>query len=149
MGNFKKDLDKGKKAENYICTFLQKWYPNTSVFNGKKKEFDIEIPEIKEQLEVKYDRMSKDTGNLAIEFEFCGKPSGIKATTSQRWCVVFGKDEGWYFAFVETGSLIKMCEGKRVVSGGDGYMAKMFLLPVQEIFDNPFIKIHPIAKIDG
>ena len=148
MGNFKEDLNKGKKAENYICNFLHHWYPTATVFEGKNKGYDIDIPEIEEQMEVKYDRMSKDTGNLAIEFEFNGSPSGVNATTSKRWCILFAFESNWNFAFVEIDTLKKMCIGKRVVKGGDGWLSQMYLLPVLDVLENPFIKVHPLVKAD-
>ncbi len=146
MPNFRQDLKEGKEAEEYICNFLQRWFPTASVFYGKKKEYDIEIPEIKEKMEVKYDRMSKDTGNVAIEFEFNGSPSGIEATGSDRWCIIFAKEKEWYFAFIAVPHLKKICEGHRTVNGGDGYMSKMYLLPVDELFNFPFVTIHKLVK---
>ncbi len=145
MGKFEDDLTKGKKAEEYICKFLHKWFPRASVFYGKKKEYDIDIPEIIETMEVKYDRLSKKTGNVAIEFEFCGKPSGVNATTANKWCIVFGKEDGWFFCFVAVDKLKKLCENKRAVSGGDDYLAKMYLLPIAELLTLEGLKIHPVV----
>lgn len=143
---FDSDLAQGKDAEHYVCNFLNRWFPTASVFDGKNKGYDIDIPEKEEQMEVKYDRLSKDTGNLAIEYECRGKPSGIEVTTSQRWCIIFGKDDGWFFAFVEVPVLRSLCQGKRTVSGGDGYLSKMYLLPITELVEHPFVKVHPLIK---
>jgi hypothetical protein len=143
---FENDLAQGRDAEDYICGFLHRWFPSAFVFVGKNKEYDIDIPEKEEKMEVKYDRLSKETGNVAIEFAYCDKPSGIEATIANRWCIVFGKEDGWFFAFIDIDILKGLCSGKRVVNGGDGNMSKMYLVPVVDLLEHPFIKIHPLIK---
>lgn len=73
--NFNKDLAVGAVGEEYV----------KSIFEGQKVK-----------LEVKKDDWAVKSGNIAIEFESRGKPSGIQTTKSDFWCHVIGH----YFVLV-------------------------------------------------
>jgi hypothetical protein len=47
-----------------------------------------EIFEGGETIEVKADKMWHTTGNIAIEYRFRGRPSGLSTTEAKWWCVV-------------------------------------------------------------
>jgi len=69
--------------------------------NENQSAFDIDLPfgEIYEdklkdilagKIEVKTERdIWKTTGNMCIELEYKGKPSGINVTKADYWCQVF------------------------------------------------------------
>ena len=67
-----------------------------SIENRKKFDLDLQYGEVREKavadmlqnkkIEVKSERdMWQRTGNIAIEYECYGKPSGINATESDYW----------------------------------------------------------------
>ena len=123
--------------------------------NRKKFDIDLEYGQVREQLvadmlqdkkiEVKSERdMWQRTGNIAIEYESYGKPSGIDATESDYWfhnlCV--GEDTFCTLVF-NTDSLkkiIKNLDYKRSVSGGDNNASRMYLLNLQKLFSSDVIK---------
>ena len=123
--------------------------------NRKKFDIDLEYGQVKEQLvadmlqdkkiEVKSERdLWQRTGNIAIEYESYGKPSGIDATESDYWfhnlCV--GEDTFCTLVF-NTESLKKIINNldyKRSVSGGDNNASKMYLLNLQKLFSSDVIK---------
>jgi hypothetical protein len=87
------------------------------------------------------------TGNIAIEYECYGKPSGINATNSDYWfhnlCV---GDEVFATLVFETKMLKKIINASinenqvRSVSGGDHNASKMYLINIQNIFSQTIIK---------
>jgi hypothetical protein len=123
--------------------------------NRKKFDIDLEYGQVREQLvadmlqnkkiEVKSERdMWQRTGNIAIEYQSYGKPSGIDATESDYWfhnlCV--GEDTFCTLVF-NTESLkkiIKNLDYKKSVSGGDHKASRMYLLNLQKLFSSDVIK---------
>lgn len=98
---FDKDLEFGKQYQLKVKDLFE-WeeFVNTE---GYLKEFDItgsfkteEGNLIKTKWEVKADRRAKQTGNIAIEFESNGKPSGITTTTADFW-IYFIHGENTYY----------------------------------------------------
>jgi len=92
--------------------------------------------------EVKRDRKLSYTGNLAIEVEYKGKPSGLAKTEAEWYAFVCSgseyKDE--LIIFISTERLKKLCDdyenhGGRVVYGGDYNASKLILLPLEKILD--------------
>ena len=123
--------------------------------NRKKFDIDLEYGQVREQqvadmlqdkkIEVKSERdMWQRTGNIAIEYQSYGKPSGIDATESDYWfhnlCV--GEDTFCTLVF-NTESLKKIIgnlDYKRSVSGGDNNASRMYLLNLQKLFSSDVIK---------
>jgi hypothetical protein len=85
MKTFRKDLNRGIKVEDLVLQRIQKKYPNAYRIEGYCKEYDLWIPEIKQGVEVKYDPMSNQTGNIVVEVEMFGKPSALMATKADHW----------------------------------------------------------------
>ena len=126
-----------------------------STENRKKFDIDLEYGKVREQLvadmlqdkkiEVKSERdIWQKTGNIAIEYESYGKPSGINATESDYWfhnlCI---GDETFATLVFDTNSLKRIIENldyKRSVSGGDNNAARMYLLNLQKLFSSDVIK---------
>tara|TARA_R100001126_G_scaffold47285_1_gene26681 strand:+ start:195 stop:557 length:363 start_codon:yes stop_codon:yes gene_type:complete len=84
------------------------------------------------------------TGNIAIEFESYGKPSGIAATESDYWFhnLDIG-DETFASVVFDTQSLkriIDKLDYKRIVSGGDNKASRMYLLNLEKLFSSDVIK---------
>jgi len=97
------------------------------------------------KIEVKSERgMWQRTGNIAIEYESYGKPSGIASTESDYWfhnlCI---DDETFCTLVFKTESLKKIIDNldyKRSVSGGDHNASKMYLVNLQKLFSSDVIK---------
>ena len=97
------------------------------------------------KIEVKSERgMWMRTGNIAIEYECYGKPSGIAATESDYWfhnlCI---GDEVFATLVFNTDSLKRIIDNldyKKSVSGGDNKASRMYLLNLQKLFSSDVIK---------
>jgi len=121
----------------------------------KKFDIDLEYGKVREQqvadmlqdkkIEVKSERdVWQKTGNIAIEYECYGKPSGINATESDYWFhnLCIGDDTFATLVF-NTASLkriIANLDNKRSVSGGDNNASRMYLLNLQKLFSSDVIK---------
>ena len=132
-----------------------------SVEDRKKFDIDLEYGKVREQMvadmlqdkkiEVKSERdVWQKTGNIAIEYECYGKPSGISATESDYWfhnlCI---GDETFATIVFDTKSLkriINNLDSKRSVSGGDNNAARMYLLNLQKLFSSDVIKAFKETK---
>jgi len=130
--------------------------------NRKKFDIDLEYGQVREQLvadmlqdkkiEVKSERdLWQRTGNIAIEYQSYGKPSGIDATESDYWfhnlCV---GDETFCTLVFDTKSLKKIINNldyKRSVSGGDNNASRMYLLNIQKLFSSDVIKAFKEGEI--
>ena len=125
------------------------------VEDRKKFDIDLEYGKVREQqvadmlqdkkIEVKSERgMWQRTGNIAIEYQSYGKPSGIDTTESDYWfhnlCV---GDETFCTLVFNTDSLKKIInnlDSKRSVSGGDNNASRMYLVNLQKLFSSDVIK---------
>ena len=132
---------------------MSKLEPKTE--DRKKFDIDLEYGKVREQMvadmlqdkkiEVKSERgMWMRTGNIAIEYECYGKPSGIAATESDYWFhnLDIG-DETFVTLVFDTNSLKKIIsklDSKRSVSGGDNKAARMYLLNLEKLFSSDVIK---------
>ena len=129
--NFKNDLEFGQKAENHTVNILRQKYPKATLKKGYHKEYDIEIPELNQTAEVKYDKQTEYTGNLYIECESRGKESGIK-TTKANW-LFYWWDNLDKKVIIEYSDLRKIIQENnfRKVAGGDSNTSMGYLIPVK------------------
>jgi hypothetical protein len=135
---FKEDLEVGKKWENVVCMYLFfnfkfKWLKPSNI-----KEFDIYGEHEDGRLisfEVKTD-LYEDTGNMAIETSFKGKPSGIMATTSDYFVYLYPKLNQMYM--IESIKLKELVNdgNHKIVMGGDRNDSELHLLPRSKYADN-------------
>ena len=122
--DFAGDLKFGQGMEDAVA----------DMFKGKK-------------IEVKSEKgMWQRTGNIAIEYQSYGKPSGIEATESDYWFHNLCIDGGIYATLVfNTNTLKKLINSldyKRSVSGGDHNASRMYLLNIQKLFSSDVIKAY-------
>ncbi len=129
-----------------------------NIEDRKKFDLDLQYGQVREKvvadmlqdkkIEVKSERgMWLQTGNIAIEYESYGKPSGINATDSDYWfhnlCV---GDQVFGTLVFETKMLKKIINASikanqiRTVSGGDHNASKMYLMNIQNLFSQTIIK---------
>ena len=123
--------------------------------NRKKFDIDLKYGKVREQMivdmlqdkkiEVKSERdIWQTSGNIAVEYESYGKPSGINSTESDYWfhnlCI---GDETFATIVFETKNLKKIIDNldyKRSVKGGDNNASRMYLLNIQRLFSSDVIK---------
>ena len=105
------------------------------------------------KIEVKTERgMWSKTGNIAIEFESYGKPSGINATESDYWFHNLAIDDEVYCTLVFSTPMLKniveKLDNHKVVKGGDNWASKMFLVNLSKLFSTDTLKLFK-EKING
>jgi len=126
-----------------------------SIDNRKKFDIDLQYGKVREKdvadmlqdkkIEVKSERdMWQRTGNIAIEYQSYGKPSGIDATTSDYWfhnlCIGEETFATLVFNTDNLRRIIKNLDKKKSVSGGDNNASRMYLLNLQKLFSSDVIK---------
>jgi len=122
----------------------------------KNSKFDIDLKygQIQEKkvaemlgnckIEVKTERgMWYQTGNIAIEYQCWGKPSGISKTTADYWFHRLNFGSKNYMTLVFDVKMLKKivrgCKGKKSIQGGDNNAARMWLVPLKALVDKEFI----------
>lgn len=128
-----------------------------AVCDRKKFDLDLAYGKVREQrvadmltdkkVEVKSERdMWVQTGNIAVEYECWGKPSGIAATEADYWfhnlCI---GDETFATLVFDVPSLKRIIDNldyKKTVSGGDHNASRMYLLNIQKLFSSDVIKAY-------
>ena len=140
--DFESDLKDGEDGEKIVAVFLSlQGLP----FLGYNKDYRYDLrhysPSKEQELlfEVKTDDYctpESDTGNIAVEIEFKGKPSGISKTYAQ-WFVYYYKhlleDNIWMIQVDNLKELIKENRDKiRIVNGGDNNNSRIVLIPREE-----------------
>ena len=133
--DFNTDLEFSKRAEKYTEIELQKKYPKTKRITGYHKEYDIIVPEVDKTIEVKSDRRTKETGNLFIECESRGKPSGISTTKADVWLYYIEPKDFKQVKIVRTDVLKKLIKDNkfRKVKGGDNNTSWGYLIPKDKV----------------
>jgi hypothetical protein len=134
MPNFFKDLKLGKRYEYELASYLTPFYKTIHVIKEKCKYYDIicymEGGE-EETYEVKSDRLSIKTGNLAIEYKNRNKDSGILSTKANFYAYYIIKNETEYDLYIipteEIKNKINSKEYKRTIKGGDNWSSEMYL----------------------
>lgn len=145
--SFRADLELGEEYQRRFCYLIE--YDECEIAKGKFKDWDIRIKHNNEDIffEVKCDRKAQETGNIAIEFECNGEPSGITATKADYW-IHFIYNRPWYY-MIPIDELRKAINEKkytRTVRGGDGFRANMYLFPMNQ-FDE-FRDVIPTAFLN-
>lgn len=129
----KKDLPRGHVGEDIVMEYLKReGHKSVKRIIGNHKEYDILIDDGKISIEVKMDVMSKETGNIAVEHENYGKPSGIKTTTANYWAFIYWYKDEWYGGIFQTKALKKICKKAWSVNGGDDMASKIYLISVSK-----------------
>ena len=128
-----------------------------TVCDRKKFDLDLAYGKVREQriadmftdkkVEVKSERdMWVRTGNIAIEYESYGKPSGIAATEADYWfhnlCIGDETCATLVFDVPSLKRIIDNLDYKKTVSGGDHNASRMYLLNIQKLFSSDVIKAY-------
>ena len=123
-----KDLALGEACQEELVQLLG--CKDYTMSTGCFKEYDLIADGLK--YEVKADRLTQKYGNLCIEYECNGKPSGISSTEADKWAYfVLDSDTEYTDCYLIPTEVIKaaIAEKKyhRVTSGGDGHRAQLYL----------------------
>lgn len=99
------------------------------------------------KIEVKTERgMWSKTGNIAIEYQSWGKPSGIDSTEADYWFHNLAlNDEVYCTLMFKTDVLKKIVKGldyHKSVSGGDHNASRMFLVNLSKLFSTDTLKVY-------
>ncbi len=134
--SFAKDLERGQKVEKEILVWVKKKYDDAYLVEGYCKEWDIHIPCDDKGVEVKYDPMSQQTGNLVVEIEYNDKPSALSTTKAYRWVFHTGKEvivttPGILFEVIAKNNL----QPARFRGPGDPYYKRAYLVKKHLIID--------------
>lgn len=108
--NFKYDLEVGQAAEKEVGEMLAN-----------------------QKIEVKLDKMAKRTGNIYVEYESRGKPSGVARSEAEHYCFVVGNLK----LFIPTDRLKELIEPLKGTKfdkrGGDNNTSKGVLLKLTDL----------------
>ena len=118
--NFDIDLDFGFKGEDWVI----------KLFEGNEK------------IEVKTERsLWKETGNIAIEVKYKGRPSGISTTKADTWIHLLEDNKEILGGFILPVKYLRQRikklfhEGEiKMVNGGDNDDSSIVLLPIKKIY---------------
>ena len=129
----------------------------------KKFDIDLQYGTIKEEkiidmfvnkkIEVKSERgMWMKTGNICIEYESYGKPSGIITTEADFWFHNLCIDDNIFctliFDIPKLKQLIDKLDFKKSVSGGDHNASRLWLVSIQKLFTSDVFKTFKDLKND-
>lgn len=131
---FDTSLSIGKQRESELIEFFQSKGHKPVAIPGKFTGFDFFLANTKEAYEVKQDWKAHYSGNLVVEIEMYGKPSGLMGTTADWW--IFDTKEEFIFItpkqlkdmIIEKNPPLRMFTGK-----GDTQPKKAYLIPVETI----------------
>ena len=117
-------------------------------------DLDLKFGEFHEQLlfqslsktgnvtvEVKTDRLAVKTGNLAVEFRYRGRPSGIQTTKADEYFFVIVEEDGSirYRLNIPTAKLKKIAYRRYLngltTTGGQYNATEMILIPIIDLLN--------------
>lgn len=137
--NFLNDLKFGKKYENELLKYL--YYDSYETIDGIFKDYDLKININQKSItyEVKADRITYKTNNIAIEYECSKKKSGISTTKADFYAYFIIKPNDNYDLYIiptkDIKTFIKENKFIKIVNGGDNYKSKMYLFSI-DLFKN-------------
>ena len=121
---------------------MSKVVKNVEYNNNNKFDVDLQTGQLAEaelveiiggnKLEVKRDFRAHETGNIAVEIECYGKPSGLSVSEAEHYA--FACDHITFI--IETQRLKDIISNMKkpwTVFGGDNNRSKMVLLPMREL----------------
>jgi len=139
MDNFFRDLTIGQQGEEYICKKLENGHKGLSRIKTKCKEYDLEAPD-GYTVEVKFDFLSEETGNVGIEIRFNKEKSGLLATKAIDWAHIYKLYNDWVYSIVPVNDLKAFLRNNKdylpVVKSGDSNASKMVLIKTHDFADS-------------
>ena len=123
---------------------------------NKKFDIDLKYGQVREKqvsnifankkIEIKTERdWWFKTGNIALEYECNGKPSGINATTSDYWIHILAKGKKNHcmlvFEVSRLKKIVKKYKDTHTRMVGDRNASKCVILPIKKLFDKETIDV--------
>ena len=108
---------------------------------GQEKENELQEILHCETIECKTDKLCQKTGNIFVEFEDAGKPSGIAKTKSAYYAICLYKKERnkkQIWVLIPTEILKELMKKYPVKSGGDNWEAKGHIIPKEDLLNYEF-----------
>ena len=134
---FTQDLTFGN---DYEMLFVEKYHSDGNKIDMTKgcfKLYEVCVDGVK--YEIKADRQTYKSGNVAIEYECSGKSSGITTTTADFYAYFVVLPNGVSHLYMIPTFLLRKYISQekyhRLVSGGDGWRSKMYLFNIS-LFKN-------------
>lgn len=138
MGNFQRDLERGNKVEDVVLKIKAKQHKGLKRVEGKNSGYDL-IADEGYTAEVKFDELSAKTGNVGIEFECYGKPSGIEVTIAYEWIHIYKLYSDWVYSEIKPADLKAFLRNNKdylhTGKGGDYGVSLMHLINVHDFAD--------------
>jgi len=142
--SFNSDLAFGNIYEKKLVELI----PNESylIKEGYFPDYDVEITNnnIMVTYEVKADRYTYKTNNIAIEFEFNNSPSGIATTTSDFYAYFVIKPYNLFELYIIPTNIIKSKieekEYKKILLGGDNKKSRLYIMDLNNFLEYKFKK---------
>ena len=130
MTTFHRDLDFGNKYQEHYINTLTPRPTYLEVIPGNFKPFDFVADGVK--YECKADRMAYKTGNICIEYESRGSPSGIETSEADFWVYMLVAPDGTVSDTykIPTGVIKEEIAKKsyhRDIAGGDDWKNRLLL----------------------
>ena len=155
--NFDEDVAREIKNTREVAKYLEFrgiWGPS-EIAEGFHPDWDVKT-KLKEDdftstFEIKEDFRCESTGNIAIEFESRGKPSGINITKADYYLYkIHQPDKKISLYLIPTSDLKKLVEKRsylRIVKGGDfGSNTLMYLFPFERSVKDNWILLGFMEK---
>lgn len=146
--SFARDLRTGRIAEKLIATIFSRNDIVTDACHAISHDLGFTFEGVDRLAEVKYDLYAAKSGNMAVEYynPKLAKASGIEATKSDVWIVVFS-DLTAYAA--KTPELLAYTRNvsphRHIPAGGDGN-ASLKLYRADDIVEKLFLRIDDLEK---
>jgi hypothetical protein len=146
--NFDVDLPIAEKTEKQVCEFLEQHGKLKFLGDCKTNAYDLKMQTDKGNIitiEVKEDFTCQRTGNVGVEFECRGKPSGIEVSKADLYLYKVHEPDGNKRLYViKTSKLKEMIRDEkyfRIVSGGDPGSNSMNYLFKLHVIQEHFSKL--------
>lgn len=147
--DFNKDLVVAKKTEQEIAGIIRERYNAVILEYGRTNAYDIKA-RINDKIftfEIKEDFTCRKTGNVGVEYECRGKPSGIEVSKADFYIYKIHTAKGievYIFKTQAIKDMIKRVDYKRIVNGGDVGSNSMNYLFKYDVFVSHGKKIFPL-----
>jgi len=104
---------------------------------GQQKENELQEILHNEQIECKTDKICKRTGNVFVEFEDRGKPSGINTTKADSWAFCLWKEnrEDQTYVIISVKTLKELMKKYPIKLGGDNWTSKGYIIPKEDLLN--------------
>lgn len=138
---FDRDLEVATETEKQISSLLLTHYGIQTLGTCQNKDYDLRVRNKNGEVfdvEIKEDFTCEKTGNVGLEFECRGKPSGIQTTKATYYIYKIHIEKGIVYRLIHVDNLRFMIAKKlykRVACGGDkGSNSMNYLFPISEFF---------------